>query len=95
MSSIKFESNTNTDEVLSMTMQWGYKASSASRRSEPARVENEKLSVVFRALKPVMNFFSMLAGAATAFAILAGIAWMTGMLPVLMELYQAASQARG
>lgn len=95
MNSLKCDSNTNADEVLNMTMRWGYKASSASKKPEPVIVENDKLSAVLRIVTPVINVVSALAGAATATVIFASIAWGTGMLPVLIELYQTVSMKIG
>ena len=95
MNSLKCDSNANADEVLNMTMQWGYKASSASKKPKPVIVENDKLSAVLRIVTHVINVVSTLAGAATATVIFASIAWGTGMLPVLIELYQTVSMKIG
>lgn len=69
MSSIKFDTAVSGEEVRNLTVQWGYNPAVESRTLEQPETDLPA-SLVFRVLNPVFNFISMLAGAATALAIL-------------------------
>ena len=74
VSSIKFDSKVSGEEVRNMTMNWGYTSANVSRQPEVIISDNESLATIARVLNPVFNVVSMIAGAATAIAILAWVA---------------------
>jgi len=84
MSNVKFDSHSTAEDVRRMTMQWGYTPAPVSRRPEKTVNNNDEPSAIMKALNPVFNFASFIAGAATGMAILV---WLAGFL---FSAYQAS-----
>ena len=79
MSSIKFDPELSGEHVRNMTMQWDYGNVPAPRREKRREMPQGTgaAAILCALLSPVFNLLSMLAGAATALAILA---WASGFL---------------